>query len=146
MADSGADILKLAREEAWATPLVDIDVSFQERFRDFTFWPFFERLRKEAPVHFCKESEFGPYWSIVKFDDIVSVETNHQVFSSEGGITIQDEREDFQLPMFIAMDPPRHDEQRKTVSPIVSPHSLMQLEPLIRERAGKILDELPIGE
>ena len=48
--------------------------------------------------------------------------------------------------MFIAMDPPKHDAQRKTVSPIVSPHNLLNLEPLIRERAGEILDTLPIGE
>ena len=47
------------------------------------------------------------------------------------------------LPMFIAMDPPKHDVQRKTVSPIVAPANLAHLEPIIRERAGKILDELP---
>src|SRR5205807_6998478 len=49
-------------------------------------------------------------------------------------------------PSFIAMDPPRHDVQRKTVSPVVSPANLQNLEPIIRERAGKILDALPIGE
>jgi cytochrome P450 len=48
--------------------------------------------------------------------------------------------------MFIAMDPPKHDAQRKVISPIVSPHNLAAMEPIIRERAGKILDELPIGE
>ena len=44
------------------------------------------------------------------------------------------------------MDPPKHGEQRKTVSPIVSPASLMRMEPLIRERAGAILDNIPVGE
>jgi cytochrome P450 len=44
------------------------------------------------------------------------------------------------------MDPPKHDVQRKTVSPAVSPMNLAILEPLIRERAAKILDSLPIGE
>ncbi len=58
----------------------------------------------------------------------MTVETNHGVFSSEGGITLADEREDFKLPMFIAMDPPKHDAQRKVVSPIVSPHNLAQFE------------------
>jgi cytochrome P450 len=48
--------------------------------------------------------------------------------------------------MFIAMDPPRHSAQRNTVSPIVSLHNLAQLEPIIRERAAKILDDLPIGQ
>ena len=78
----------------------------------------------------------------------MAVDSNHQVFSSEGSITIgdNDENGDFQLPMFIAMDPPKHDAQRKVVSPIVSPHNLANLEPLIRQRAAEILDELPIGE
>ena len=43
------------------------------------------------------------------------------------------------------MDPPRHDEQRKTVSPVVAPGNLQRMEPVIRERAGVILDGLPIG-
>jgi cytochrome P450 len=108
--------------------------------------PFFERIRKEDPVHYAVHPEFGPYWSITKYNDIMAVDTNHAVFSSEGGITIAEQDDDFQLPMFIAMDPPKHDAQRKAVSPIVSPHNLATMEAVIRERAGKILDELPIGE
>jgi cytochrome P450 len=41
---------------------------------------------------------------------------------------------------FIAMDPPRHDEQRRTVSPIVAPANLALLEGTIRERVCTILD------
>jgi cytochrome P450 len=79
----------------------------------------------------------------------MAVDTNHQVFSSEailGGITLFDMDSDFIMPMFIAMDQPKHDVQRKTVSPSVSPQRLMELEPVIRERVCKLLDELPIGE
>jgi cytochrome P450 len=110
-------------------------------------WPFFERLRHEDPVHYTAESEFGPFWSVTKFNDIMTIETNHAAFSSEGAITIYDPQpDDMQMPMFIAMDPPKHDAQRKTIAPIVSSENLRNMEPLIRERAGKILDELPIGE
>jgi cytochrome P450 len=146
MADGAVNALKAAREEAYATPLDQIDVSLGERFRDNTLWPFFERLRNEDPVHYTAESEFGPYWSITRYNDIMAVETNAAVFSSQGAITIQEPEDDFVLPMFIAMDPPKHDAQRKVIAPIVSPHNLMNMEPIIRERAGKILDELPIGE
>jgi len=146
MADGAGDILKNARAEAYAMPLDQIDLSVPERFRDNTMWPFFERIRKEDPVHYSVHPEFGPYWSITKYNDIMAVDTNHGVFSSEGGITIADQDEDFELPMFIAMDPPKHDAQRKVVSPIVSPHNLATMEAIIRSRAGKILDELPIGE
>ena len=44
------------------------------------------------------------------------------------------------------MDPPKHDVQRKAVSPAVAPHNLQLMAPVIRERAGAILDGLPIGE
>jgi cytochrome P450 len=146
MADGYVGALKAAREEAYSTPLDQIDVSIGDRFQANVMWPFFERLRNEDPVHYCRESEFGPYWSVTRYNDIVAIETNPAVFSSEGSISIQDQEDDFILPMFIAMDPPKHDAQRKVISPIVSPHNLQNIEPIIRQRAGTILDELPIGE
>ena len=152
MADGAISALEAARAEAYSTPLDQIDVSAQDRFVSNTFWPFFERLRREDPVHYGVSPEFGPFWSITKFEDIIAIETNHEVFSSEKNISIgdndgQDPNADgFELPMFIAMDPPKHDEQRKTIAPIVSSENLRNMAPLIRERAGKILDELPVGE
>jgi cytochrome P450 len=133
-------------EDAWKTDLSTLDISRPERFRDNNFWPFFERLRKQDPVHYCPDSLNGPYWSITKFNDIMAIDTDHHRFSSEPSIVLFDPEEDFALPMFIAMDPPKHDVQRKTVSPIVAPNHLAHLEPLIRERAGKLLDEAPRGE
>lgn len=133
-------------EDAWSTDLSTLDISRAERFRDNTIWPFFERLRKEDPVHYCPDSINGPYWSVTKYNDIMAVDTDHQRFSSEPSIVLFDPEEDFPLPMFIAMDPPKHDVQRKTVSPIVAPNHLALLEPVIRERAGKLLDEAPRGE
>ena len=44
------------------------------------------------------------------------------------------------------MDPPRHDEQRKIVSPIVAPPNLAKMSSTIRERAIRILEDLPRGE
>jgi cytochrome P450 len=148
MADGAMSLIRVAREEAWSTPLDEIDVSVGERFVSDTFWPFFERLRAEAPVHYGISPEFGPFWSVTRYHDIVAIETNHQVFSSEGSVSIgdNDESDDFKLPMFIAMDPPKHDAQRKVIAPIVSTENLKTMEGLIRQRAGKILDELPMGE
>jgi hypothetical protein len=48
------------------------------------------RLRKEEPVHYCADSAFGAYWSITKFNDIVAVDANHGVFSSNRDIVIGD--------------------------------------------------------
>ncbi|MBI1197784.1 MAG: cytochrome P450 [Phenylobacterium sp.] len=149
MADGGATLKDQARAAAYATPLEDLDPGNPDLFLNDAHWPYFERLRREAPVHWCKDSEFGAYWSVTRYNDIMAVDTNHQVFSSDaalGGITIRDARPDLRRPSFIAMDPPRHDVQRKTVSPIVAPANLALMEPIIRERAGRILDELPVGE
>ncbi|HVP85042.1 MAG TPA: cytochrome P450 [Rhizomicrobium sp.] len=140
------DLKHDARERAYSMPLEEINVADPELFRTDTMWPYFERLRKEDPVHYCAEHEFGPYWSVTKYNDIMAVDTNHADFSSEPSITIVDPKEDFRLPMFIAMDPPKHDAQRKVVTPVVSPGNLEYLAPIIRERAGDILDSLPVGE
>jgi cytochrome P450 len=140
------DLYAQAVEKAYAMPLSEINVADPELFRTNTMWPYFERLRKEDPVHYCAEHQFGPYWSVTKYNDIMAVDTNPAAFSSEPAITIVDPQEDFRLPMFIAMDPPRHDAQRKVVSPIVAGPNLEKLEPIIRERAGKILDDLPRNE
>src|SRR3546814_8561110 len=102
-----------------AIPIDEIDVARPSLFQQDTIGLYFARLRKEAPVHYCRESYVGPYWSITKFDDIMAVDTNHNVFSSEaklGGIAIQDMHSvegALELEMFIAMDPPKHDQQRK---------------------------------
>ena len=144
--DGSTDFREAARAKAYSIPLEDINVADAELFRTDTFWPYFERLRKEDPVHYCRDHEFGPYWSVTKFNDIMFVDTNHDLFSSEPSITIADPDDDFRLPMFIAMDPPIHDAQRKVVSPIVAGPNLQALEATIRERAGVILDALPRNE
>ena len=128
--------------------LEDIDVSLPERFRDDDWHDWFARLRKEDPVHYCRDSVNGAYWSVTKHADIKAVDTNHEIFSSEaGGVAIVDPREEDEgVENFIAMDPPRHDEQRKTVTPSVAPTNLATMEPLIRERVIDILDNLPVGE
>lgn len=139
-----------AREEAYRLPLAALNPAQPALFEHDAMWPVFERLRREDPVHYTAESEYGPYWSITKFNDIVAIDTNHQVFSSDylrGGITITGGTTNFEpLPMFIAMDPPRHDVQRKAVSPAVAPQQLAAMAPQIRERAAAILDGLPIGK
>ncbi len=135
--------------DAWTLPLDQIDVSNPALHQSDTVWPYFARLRRDAPIHYCREGMFGPYWSVTKYKDIMQVELNTKVFSSDsshGGISIRDRPKDLRLPMFIAMDPPRHDEQRKVVQPIVAPGNLAKLEGIIRERVGIILDGLPRGE
>lgn len=138
----------LQTQDAKTQSLEDIDPSLPERFRDDVWHEWFARLRKEDPVHYCRDSVNGAYWSVTNHADIKAVDTNHEVFSSEaGGIAIVDPLEGEQgIENFIAMDPPRHDEQRRTVTPSVAPTNLATMEPLIRERVIDILENLPVGE
>ena len=131
-------------------PLDQLNVANPELFKHDAFAPYFARLRAEAPVHYCKDSQYGPYWSITRYRDIVEVEKAHDIFSSAyelGGVLIQGSTQSVsETPMFIQMDPPEHDVQRKAVAPRFTQRSLRELEGLIRERAGRILDGLPRGE
>jgi cytochrome P450 len=129
-----------------SVPLNQIDMSQAALFQTNTFGPYFERLRREDPVHYTPESFFGPYWSITRFDDIVYVDKHHELFSSEDGITLADRQQDFATVNFIAMDPPKHDDQRKAVQGVVAPRNLAKMEALIRGRVADILDSLPVGE
>ena len=138
-----------ADHPAWTTPLEALDPSHPALFQANEMWPYFARLRRDAPVHRAESPFFGPYWSVVKYKDILQVELNPKVFSSDssfGGISIRDRPKGLELPMFIAMDPPRHDDQRKVVQPIVAPANLAKLQHIIRERVVRILDGLPRGE
>ena len=132
--------------DPYSIPLDQICMNQSRMFQNNVHGEYFRRLRNEDPVHYCAQSEVGPFWSITKFDDIVKIDSNHKQFSSEPSIGIGNQAADFTTPMFIAMDPPKHDVQRKAATPGVAPARLADLEGLIRERAGKILDDLPAGE
>jgi len=136
-----------AGRDPWSIPLEDFDVSDSELFETDTHWGYFERLRREDPVHYCRASEFGPYWSVTKFDDIVHVEKHPEIFSSARSIVVGDPNPDFPLEAgFITMDGPRHDAHRAVVQPVMAPRNLKRLEPIIRERVIEILEGLPVGE
>ncbi len=127
-------------------PIEDIDLSDPLLFEHDKCWGYFERLRREAPVHYINSRDFGPFWSVTKYDDIQYVDKHHEIFSSEPTILLGDQPEDFAFVNFIQSDPPIHDEQRKAVQNVVAPRNLAELEPIIRGRVQTILDGLPLGE
>ena len=127
-------------------PLSDIDLVDPHIFHNDFHVEIFERLRKESPVHYQQDHEVvGSFWNVTRYQDIMSVDTDPATYSSEGSIVATDPEEEFPLPMFIAMDPPKHDKQRKEVSPVVGPKNLAKMESTIRKRAGDILDALPLN-
>ena len=138
-----------ARARAYAMPLDQIDVSDQRLFQDDSIGYYFERLRREDPVHYHVNERIGGFWSVTKYKDIMQVDTSHGIYSSDwsnGGISMFDAPMEQRLQMFIAMDQPKHDEQRKSVSPIVAPGNLAAMEGTIRSRTATVLDNLPRNE
>ena len=140
-----------------ATPLEKLNPAKVDRFYNDTIWPVFERLRREDPIHFTPDSEYGPYWSVTKWNDIMAVDTDHEAFSSAEGIGLANleamkEQEKIMGQRrrgnagFITMDEPQHGVARKAVSPTLAPSNLHAMAPQVRERAGQILDSLPIGQ
>ncbi len=155
-------IADAAREEAASTPLEALNPAKTERFPADTIWPVFARLRREDPVHFTAESDFGPYWSVTRWEDIMAVDTNNLDYSSAEGISLAnlkslEEQDKVFAAMgrerrrrggagFITMDEPEHSVHRKAVSPAVAPANIAHMAPVVRQRAGAILDSLPIGQ
>ena len=126
--------------------LEDLDVSDPRMFQ-YDYWhELFARLREECPIHYQPDSPAGPFWSVTRYEDIVAIERDTETFSSEPSIAIIDPEPDMILKMFIAMDPPEHDDQRRAVHHVVAPRNLQEFEALIRERTTEVLDSLPEDE
>ena len=132
-------------EDGSGTPLSAIDVSDPAIYQRDTWQPLFARLRREAPVHYCAESRYGPYWSVTRYNDIMAVELDHATYSSQlgNGLQIEDIPADMERRSFIRMDPPRHTAQRKAVAPVAAPKNLESYAITIRERTRAVLDALP---
>lgn len=130
-------------------PISEVDPSVQTRFMTGTHFPVFDRLRDEAPVCYHANTQYGPFWSISKYKDIIEVELNTKVFSSDaayGGIWIKDPPQETIRKSFMTADPPEHDVQRKIVNPIVSPTNLNHMEEVVTKLVNDVLDELPLNE
>ena len=147
MSNANADA---QRARVAAIPLAQINPADPQEFVDDTVGYLFERLRREDPVHRSHSPIPGmdTFWSVTRYQDIMHVDTHHDIYSSANGITLMDfpEGDEQRFAMFIAMDQPKHDEQRKTVNPIVAPANLNNWQGLIRQRTAMVLDALPRNE
>ena len=114
----------------------------------------FARLRAEDPVHLNELETSGRFWSVTKYEDVRAVDGDWETYSSAKGITLgikeiataEENDAEVGIQTFIAMDPPEHTAQRKTVRSVSAPSNLRNIEPMIRERTAELLDSLPEGE
>ena len=137
-----------------ASPIAPIDVSLAEIYAEDRWQQPFRTLRAEAPIQFVPDSSFGPYWSVSTYKLIIHIESLPKIFSSSweyGGIAISGSvgeplENEIKMPMFIAMDPPQHTAQRRTVAPSFGPSEVAAMKAEVQARTAEVLDSLPIGE
>lgn len=140
--------------ERTASPIPPIDVARPELFAEDRWREPFRELRAKAPIQYVPESKFGPYWSVTTYKPIIYIEALPKIFSSSwehGGITLGIETnrarpEERRMPQFIAMDPPRHTGQRRTVAPAFGPSEVAAMKAEAQARTCALLDNLPVGE
>jgi len=106
----------------------------------------FALLRREDPVHFVKEPGGPGFWAVTRYEDIVAVSSDNQLFSSwRGGTNIPDMPEDAMAlirTLLINMDPPQHTKYRRLVSAGFTPKVIAQLEPHVREITRAVIDRV----
>ena len=136
----------------------DWDVSRPEIYAEDRWQPIFKQMREQAPINKITGSDFNSYWNVTTLKVIQHVEALPDIFSSSfenGGITIVSDddllesipvEERIVMPMFIAMDRPKHTEERRVVAPAFTPAEMTRMSDEIRKRTGEVLDSLPFGE
>ena len=143
-----------ATVERTGSPIAPIDVSLAELYSEDRWQDLFRKLRAEAPIQWVPESSFGPYWSVSTYKPIVQIEALPKIFSSSwqyGGIAISGSvgepiENEIKMPMFIAMDPPQHTAQRRTIAPSFGPSEVAAMKAEVQKRTAEVLDSLPIGQ
>jgi len=104
----------------------------------------FELLRREAPVHWYDWEHGKGFWSITKYDDIVTVLKDWRTFSSETGATALEDLDPDQLEARKSMldtDPPEHSRLRAIVNKGFTPRAVAAYEDLLRDLTRHILDD-----
>jgi cytochrome P450 len=107
----------------------------------------FTTLRREAPISFWPAIELpgflagGGHWALTKLDDVFYASRHPDVFSSNPGITINDQNPEVAeyFGSMIVLDDPRHQRLRSIVSRAFTPKVVARIEASVRERAHRLV-------
>jgi cytochrome P450 len=103
-------------------------------------YPFYARLRTEAPLY--RNEELG-FWALSRHADVSAGFRDNARFSSAEGVSLDKLASGphaHKTMSFLAMDPPRHTRMRSLVARGFTPRRVVELEPRIREIAREYLD------
>jgi hypothetical protein len=99
-------------------------------------WPTWEKLRREDPVHYVEREDGDSYWAVTRYQDIVAIEGNPEVFRNEPKSTLDVDKQNG-LRMIVAMDPPDHTAHRAFAKSYFMPRNIEW----VRRYAEEIVSE-----
>jgi cytochrome P450 len=122
----------------------DIDLNDLDQFAQSDMHQVWRLLRRQAPVYWTGGTAAYPgFWSITRYEDIVTISRDPGAFSSAGGIQLTTDPATAHTlgKSMITMDPPRHVRLRRLVSKGFTPRMVATIAPEVRAIATGILDE-----
>ncbi len=109
-------------------------------------YPVYAEMRRNAPV--CQVDP-GGMWAVTRYDDVMQVLRNPQLFSSRGfGVAVSPPwlgRNPLSDSM-LAMDPPQHGRLRMLISRAFGASAMSRLESRVRALVNQAVAELPMGQ
>ncbi len=115
-----------------------------DRFAEAVPHADFARAREEHEVLWQNTPDGNGYWAVLRHQGVVEVSRQPLLFSAaRGGVVIEDLDEAALVSMrnmLLAMDPPRHIDHRKNISPHFRAKVIVELEPRIREICRSIIE------
>ena len=122
-----------------------VDITSHDTFVEGVPHETFKWLRANDPVHWTEETDGGRgFWSVTRYDDVLNVSRNSEIFSSRLGIRLEDmdDEETEARRTLMEMDAPEHTQLRRLVSRPFSPKSVAEYEDSVREIAVEIIEKL----
>ena len=126
----------------------DADITDPDAYVHGVPYATFERLRRTDPVSWWDEHDGGSgFWAITRYDDLLAVSRQVEIFSSAQGITLEEmDPEDFQARRnMLEYDPPEHTRYRRLVSKPFARREVYAYENAIRLLARSVVDEALAG-
>jgi cytochrome P450 len=136
-----------------APRLDDIDLRDSEMWVQGRAHDVFRVVRREQPVRWSEplviegQYIFPGFWSITKYDDIVTISRDPATFISGKGFTMGSDPENPHPAegigkLLLATDPPRHVRLRRLINKGFTPRAVAAFEPHVRGFVGGIIDEI----
>ncbi len=104
----------------------------------------FKHLRDSDPVSEQTDPDGGKFWAVTRYDDIIEVSRQPQLFSSAKGIRLEDMKPDELAARrtMMELDPPQHTSYRRMVQAPFSLRETQSCEEGLRLMARAVIDEV----